>query len=254
MAERNLQPDIGGPGRICFCLLLTALLTAVVAAGCMGNDLENNRSADQPHAGNGTVDLPAPRTESNTSIEDAIAARRSIREYTGEPIALAELSQILWAAQGVTGQEGQRSAPSAGALYPLEVYVVTGSVRELPAGVYRYAPDGHRLIPIRQGDLRAGLAEAAVGQEAVRDAAADIVITGVYERTTAKYGERGVRYVHMEAGHAAENVYLQAESLGLGTVSIGAFDDAALRQFLMLPENETPLYVMPIGRTAPVQA
>jgi SagB-type dehydrogenase family enzyme len=240
MAERNLQPDIGGPGRICFCLLLTALLTAVVAAGCMGNDLENNRSADQPYAGNGTVDLPAPRTESNTSIEDAIAARRSIREYTGEPIALAELSQILWAAQGVTGQEGQRSAPSAGALYPLEVYVVTGSVRELPAGVYRYAPDGHRLIPIRQGDLR--------------DAAADIVITGVYERTTAKYGERGVRYVHMEAGHAAENVYLQAESLGLGTVSIGAFDDAALRQFLMLPENETPLYVMPIGRTAPVQA
>ncbi len=215
----------------------------------MGDDLESTGTANQSRTGNGTVDLPAPRTESNTSIEEAIAACRSIREYTGEPIALAELSQILWAAQGVTSPEEQRSAPSAGALYPLEVYVVAGSVEGLPAGVYRYVPDGHRLIPIRQGDHRTELAETAGGQEAVRDTATDIVITGVYEWTTAKYGERGVRYVHMEAGHAAENVYLQAESLGLGTVSIGAFDDAALRQLLMLPENETPLYVMPIGRT-----
>ncbi len=230
-------------------MLLIAVLAVIAAAGCMGDSLENTGGANESLPENGTIDLPAPQTESDTSIEEAIAARRSVREYTGEPITIAELSQILWAAQGINGLEGHRSAPSAGALYPLEVYVAAGSVEGLPAGAYRYVPDGHRLTPVRQGDLRAKLAEAAVGQESVRDAAADLIITGVYERTTGKYGERGVRYVHMEAGHAAENVYLQAESLGIGTVSIGAFDDAALRQILTLPENETPLYVMPIGRT-----
>ncbi|MDN7025178.1 SagB/ThcOx family dehydrogenase [Methanoculleus sp. FWC-SCC1] len=214
----------------------------------MGDGLETNGAANQSLPENGTVDLPAPRMESNTSIEEAIAARRSVREYTGEPITIAELSQLLWAAQGITSPEGHRSAPSAGALYPLEVYVAAGSVRELPPGVYRYAPDGHRLTRVREGDFRAELAEAAVGQESVRAAAADIIIAGVYERTTGKYGERGVRYVHMEAGHASENIYLQAESLGLGTVAIGAFDETALQRIMGMAENATPLYVMPVGR------
>ncbi len=229
-------------------LLVIAVLAVVAAAGCMGNGLENDGNASHSGRGNETIELPAPRTESATSVEEAIANRRSIREYTGEPITLAELSQLLWAAQGVTGSEGHRSAPSAGALYPLEVYVVAGNVEQLPAGVYHYIPDGHRLTLLRQGDLRGELAEAAVGQEAASDAAADIVIAGVYERTDGKYGERGVRYVQIETGHAAENIYLQAESLGLGTVIIGAFDETALRRITGMTENETPLAVMPVGR------
>lgn len=230
-------------------LLAVAVLAAVAAAGCMESGLESDGNTSQSVTGNETIDLPAPRTESATSVEEAIAGRRSVREYTKEPITLQEVSQLLWAAQGITSPEGHRTAPSAGALYPLEVYVVAGSVGDLPAGIYRYIPAEHRLAPIRPGDLRSELAEAAIGQESVRDAAANIVIAGVYERTTGKYGERGVRYVHIEAGHAAENIYLQAESLGLGTVIIGAFEDAALRRILGMAENETPLAVMPVGRT-----
>jgi len=194
------------------------------------------------------IQLPEPRYESETSVEEALSQRRSIRAYSGDNLTLEEVSQLLWAAQGITAPWGGRTAPSAGALYPLELYVVVGDVEGIDQGVYRYIPQGHELVKVRDGDLRAELADAALGQSSVRDAAIDLVFTAVYERTTVKYKERGVRYVQMEAGHAAQNVYLQAVSLDLGTVTIGAFGDTEVKQIMHLEEQEDPLYIMPVGR------
>jgi len=194
------------------------------------------------------IQLPEPRYESETSVEEALAQRRSIRAYSGDNLTLEAVSQLLWAAQGITAPWGGRTAPSAGALYPLELYAVVGDVEGLDRGVYRYIPQGHELVKVRDGDLRAELAAAALGQSSVRDAAIDLVFTAVYERTTAKYQERGIRYVHMEAGHAAQNVYLQAVSLNLGTVTIGAFSDTEVKQIMHIEEQEDPLYIMPVGK------
>jgi len=171
------------------------------------------------------IKLPEPIYKSNISVEEALSKRRSIRTYSGENLTIEEVSQLLWAAQGITSPWGGRTAPSAGALYPLELYLIVGDIEGIDKGVYKYRPEEHELEKVAEGDKRAELAEAAVRQEHVRDAAIDIVFTAVYARTTWKYGERGVRYVYMEAGHAAQNVYLQAVSLNLGTVVIGAFFD-----------------------------
>ena len=194
------------------------------------------------------ITLPEPRYDSNVSIEEALLNRRSIREYAGEPLMLQEVSQLLWAAQGITDSRGFRTAPSAGALYPLEVYVVVGDVESLTEGVYRYKPQEHELIKVLDGDKRVELAKAALGQAWVKEAAADIVITAVYERTTVKYGDRGIRYVHMEAGHAAQNLCLQATAMDLGTVTVGAFYDEQVKEVLSLPKDEQPLYIIPVGK------
>lgn len=194
------------------------------------------------------VTLPPPRGDSKVSVEQALRRRRSIRDFTSQPLALAEVAQLLWAAQGITGTEGERSAPSAGALYPLETYLVVGQVRDLAEGVYRYEPRRHLLALVREGDRRASLARIAVEQACVRDAAADLVFAAVYSRTTRKYGERGERYVHIDLGHAAQNVYLQAEALGLGTVIVGAFDDEQVARLLPLGRGQRPLAIMPVGR------
>ncbi len=194
------------------------------------------------------IELPEPRHRSSVSIEETLLKRRSTRDYTGEPITLQELSQLLWAAQGVTSPKGYRTAPSAGALYPLEVYVVVGDVESISEGVYKYRPQKHQLAKVMTGDKRSELTIAALGQSWVKDAATDIVVTAVYERTTSKYGERGVRYVHMEAGHAAQNLCLQAAALDLGLVTVGAFRDDQVKDTLGLPEDEQPLYIIPIGR------
>ncbi len=195
-----------------------------------------------------TIKLPEPRYESETSVEEALSQRRSIRTYSDSALTLEEVSQLLWAAQGITTEWGGRTAPSAGALYPLEVYVVVGDVEGVDKGVYRYRSGDHELEKVKDGDARAALADAALGQTFIGDAAIDIVFTAVYARTTVKYGERGIRYVHMEAGHAAENVYLQAGALELGTVTIGAFYDSEVRGVMNISEQENPLYIMPVGR------
>ena len=192
--------------------------------------------------------LPEPRLESKVSTEEALLKRRSVREYGNTPLSLQEVSQLLWAAQGITGAYGMRTAPSAGALYPIELYLVTGRVDELAAGIYRYRPKGHNLLKLVEGDKRRDLYLAALEQEAVRDAAAAIVIAAVYGRTTIKYGTRGMRYVHMEVGSVAQNIYLQGVSLKLGTVFIGAFDDKKVKRVINMPEKEEPLAIMPIGR------
>ena len=176
------------------------------------------------------------------SLESALRRRRSVRSFTDEPLTSAEIGQLLWAAQGVTDPRGLRTAPSAGALNPLECYVATADA------LLHYAPNVHRLDPHVPGDQRRALAAAAYGQSAVADAAVVIVITAVYARTAEKYGEeRAFRYVAMEAGHAAQNVLLQAVALGLGAVPVGAFDDAQVAQLLRLDMGEAPLYLIPVG-------
>jgi len=201
-----------------------------------------------------TVSLPDPRDEGDVSVEGAIADRRSRREYGDRALELQELAQLCWAAQGVTDRvSGHRAAPSAGALYPLELYVVVGTpgVVDLDPGVYRYRPANHDLTRERTGDRQSRLQDAAVDQDHVGAAAVDLVVTAVDERTTGKYGERGsARYVPMEAGHAGENVYLQAESLGLATVAVGAFADGRVREIVGAPANQRPLYIFPVGARA----
>ncbi len=201
-----------------------------------------------PAGDSGAIALPAPGYDGDISVEKALSERRSIRNYTGEALTLAQVSQLLWAAQGVTDVNGFRAAPSAGALYPLELYAVVGNVAGLAPGVYRYRPEGHGLLKVFDGDRRKDLSRAALNQSWVNDGAVAIVITAVYERTKSRYGERGVRYVDMEAGHASQNIYLQAVALGLGTVAVGAFEDGEVKKVLGLPENEAPLYIMPVGK------
>jgi SagB-type dehydrogenase family enzyme len=206
------------------------------------------QSGPLPGSAREAIPLPPPLYDSKTSVEKAMRERRSVRQYKDLPITLSDLAQLLWAAQGSSNTGGRRTAPSAGALYPLEVYVVVGNVTGLSVGIYSYDPQKHQLVRIAEGDARAELSSAALRQPSIGKAAAVLVISGVYERTTIKYGERGIRYVHMEAGHAAQNVYLQAVSLNLGTVVIGAFHDAEVRTVLHLPGQAQPLYIMPVGR------
>jgi SagB-type dehydrogenase family enzyme len=196
-----------------------------------------------------TVKLPQPKYDSKFSIEKTLLERRSVRNYKDEPLTLAEVSQLLWAAQGITDKaNGLRTAPSAGALYPLETYLVAGKVTGLPAGLYKYKPRGHELEKIADGDKRTELSKAALGQSSVSQAPVVIAISVVYERITGKYGQRGIRYADMETGHVGENVALQAVALGLGTVMVGAFNDDSVKKVLALPTEEKPLYLIPVGR------
>ncbi|HIP52763.1 MAG TPA: SagB/ThcOx family dehydrogenase [Chromatiales bacterium] len=196
----------------------------------------------------GAVMLPEPRQKSGLSIEQALLRRRSQREFSPAPLELMEVGQLVWAAQGISSREGLRTAPSAGALYPLEVYLAAGHVTGLEAGVYRYDQHRHRLVQVTAGDKRNSLADAAWGQAWVAEAPVVIVLAAVYECTTAKYGRRGLRYVHMEAGHAAQNLCLQGVSLGLGTTTVGAFSDDEVKRALGLTGSEAPLYLLPVGR------
>ncbi len=192
------------------------------------------------------IPLPSPEARSELSVEQAMAKRRSVRDFTGQALGIGSVGQLLWAAQGVTSSSGGRTAPSAGALYPLEVYIVAGDLAGLDPGVYRYRPGDHNLSLQEPGDVRVGLARAA-RQAWIADAPMVVVIAAVYERTRKKYGSRTERYVHMEVGHVAQNIYLQAESLDLGTVMVGAFRDADIQTILQLPSREAPLALMPVG-------
>jgi SagB-type dehydrogenase family enzyme len=230
-----------------------AVLTLFLAfTGCQAvgetdiSSITSGKGTDQ--VVNNAVKLPEPERDGEVSLEQSLLGRRSVRSYTKQPLTQAEVSQLLWAAQGITDDAGHRTAPSAGATYPLELYIVAGNVEELGAGIYHYLPAGHELVYISGGDIRSDLYDATLSQSAVKDGAISIVITAIYERTTERYGERGIRYVHIEAGHATQNLCLQATALGLGVVTIGAFEDERVSEVLDLPENENPLYVIPVGR------
>ncbi|MEE8637793.1 MAG: SagB/ThcOx family dehydrogenase [Candidatus Margulisiibacteriota bacterium] len=191
------------------------------------------------------IELPEPKILGKVSLEESIFRRRSERSYDKDKdISMEQLSQILWAAQGITDTSfGFRAAPSAGALYPLHIYVAKKD------GVFRYIPDGHKLIQLSEEDIRPSLNRASLGQSFIREAPVDIIISGNFAITQAKYGARAFRYVCMEIGHVAENIHLQAVALGLGTVPIGAFWDDVVKKNLDLPDNQDPLYIIPIGYT-----
>lgn len=195
------------------------------------------------------IKLPEPALDSTFSLEKSLALRRSVRKFTDEPLSIDNTAQLLWAVQGITHPSGYRTAPSAGALYPLEVYLVVGMVDKVYPGLYHYRPNQHALTLIKEGDLRDQLTIAALGQRAIRRAPASIIIAAVYERTTGKYKKRGIQYVHMDAGHAAQNICLQATALGLGTVPIGAFRDEKVASTLQLDRNQVPLYILPVGKS-----
>jgi SagB-type dehydrogenase family enzyme len=187
------------------------------------------------------VALPKPTKVGHTSLEEVLARRRSVREFASKPLTNEQLGQLLWAAQGITHEDGLRTAPSAGALYPLEIYVATS------AGFFHYRPSSHELQRRSDRDLRPLLHRAALRQDPVLKAPAVFIITAVYERTIQKYGsDRSPRYVHLETGHAAQNLLLEAVALGLGAVPIGAFDDREVQTALSLG-SEQPLYLIPVG-------
>jgi SagB-type dehydrogenase family enzyme len=244
-------------------LLLAVLLVLLVNTGTKETDMKEFAELPEGPAPELisqdpiTYQLPDPRLQSDFSVEQAMAQRRSHRSYVKSAISTAELSQVLWAAYGITKADrsragfrgGFRTAPSAGATYPLEVYAVVGKVKGLEPGIYRYVPDGHQLVLAQEGDHREPLAGAALNQEMIADAPASLFFSAVFERTMQRYGERGrLRYVPMDLGHSAQNVYLQVEALGLGTCAIGAFNDAKVTAVMKLPADEEALYIMPIGR------
>lgn len=205
------------------------------------------------------IKLPPPQLKGKVSLEETVLRRRSVRRYRREPLHLSQLSQILWSAQGITGTRGARAAPSAGATYPLEIFVFVGErgiitkeaeqpPEELPAGIYHYEAASHFLSLHKPTDLRPDLARAALDQEFIIEAPVDIVICALYHRTSSVYGRRGERYVHMEVGHVGENIHLQAVALGLATVEVGAFHDEEVRKVLGVEEQIKPLYIMPLGK------
>lgn len=221
---------------------LGALAVIILFAVTQARPTSNQPAAPAP-AGS-PVALPSPDLAGAISLEETLARRRSVRSFSSRVLTAAEVGQLLWAAQGVTDAGGHRTAPSAGATYPLEVYAVT------PDGVSRYLPGEHALRPVRTGDMRQELAAAALGQEAVASAPLVVVVTGVVARTASRYGARAERYVWLEAGHAAQDVLLQAVALDLGAVPIGAFDEDRVRVVVGAPADEVPLYLIPVGQPA----
>lgn len=186
--------------------------------------------------------LPEPDLDSDFSLAEAMGKRRSVRNFSGRELELDQISQILWAAQGITQRTtGYRTTPSAGALYPLEIFLVKSD------GAFHYEPEEHKLEKLLSEDLREKLAEGSLFQGFIAIAPASIIITAVYERTTVKYGDRGIRYVHMEAGHCCQNILLQSVAMGLGAVPVGAFDDDYIQNLLNLPSDYKVLYVIPVG-------
>jgi SagB-type dehydrogenase family enzyme len=196
-----------------------------------------------------TVVLPSPSKDGSVSVEKALSKRNSVRSYDSGPLTLAEISQLVWAAQGIKDQkDGGRTAPSAGALYPLEVYVFASNVIDLSPGIYKYNSQNHELLQLIAEDKKSDLF-TAVNQTSVNKAPVSIVITGNYQ-VLAKYSEKAEQFVHQESGHTAQNICLQAVSLQLGTVTIGSFDEDAVKKVLPMPFEEHALYVMPVGRSS----
>jgi len=205
----------------------------------------------QPAGGQGAdaVKLPAPARKGTLSVPEALAARRTVRGFAARPLSPAQISQLLWGAYGASDPRGHRTSPSAGATYPLDLYLVVGErgAPDLAAGVYHYLVAEHALKPLAPGDLRAAVARTCLNQTWMAAAPVLVVITGEYRRCTARYGQRGVRYTHMESGNVSQNLFLAAVDLGLGAGIVGAFEDEALARALKLPPGHEPLLVMPVG-------
>ena len=190
------------------------------------------------------IKLLKPKEKGIISIEETLHQRRSVRDYKKSSLNLEEVSQFLWAGTGKNLY--RRTAPSAGATYPLEIYLVVGEVEGLEPGVYHYSISKHHLERVIDGDVRKSLSRAALEQGMIERAPISFIITADYNRTTGHYGQRGIRYVHMEVGHVGQNISLQAVALNMGTVMIGAFNDQQVKEILRIEEE--PLYIIPVGK------
>jgi SagB-type dehydrogenase family enzyme len=219
----------------------TIILIAAIAAFSSGLAPDQAQTVEEGME----IMLPEPLTSGSISLEAALASRRSVREYDSRPLTINEVSQLLWAAQGITSDWGGRTAPSAGALYPLKIYLVAGLVDGLDSGVYLYSPQTHSLSRVLSGDIRRDLQTAALNQSSIGQAPVSIVITGVPSITEARYGDRAMRYIDNEVGCVSQNIYLQCESLGLGTVAMGAFYDEDVAR--AIGTDASPRLIMPVG-------
>ena len=244
-------------------LILLGIIVPITLSACSNetqvNDATLKRVSETPL----TYILPPPKLDGTMSVEKALANRRSHRRFQDKALSAEKLSQILWSAYGITQPRednpdrpanrpsfrgGLRTAPSAGATFPLEIYAIVGNVTGIEPGVYRYISEKHKLVKVIDEDVREELTAAALGQVMIQQAPATIFWSAIFSRSTVRYGDRGrERYVAMDLGHSAQNVYLQAEALGLGTCAIGAFTDAEVSRVLRLPAEEEPLYMMPVG-------
>ncbi|MGM0607835.1 MAG: SagB/ThcOx family dehydrogenase [Candidatus Muiribacteriota bacterium] len=223
--------------------ILVIIILSLISVSAQWGNINQNNSKEV------NISLLPPATDGNISLEKAINNRRSIREYSDKGLTLENISQLAWASQGITGEQMPfRAAPSAGALYPLEIYFSITQTDGVKDGIYKYQVEQHSLKLVNEGDYREKLSEYGFGQKALKDAPVTIIITGVYERTTRRYGSRAEMYVHMEAGHVGQNIYLQCEALSLATVAIGSFDEDKLKNIIgEIKNNETPLYMFPVG-------
>ncbi len=195
------------------------------------------------------IELPEPDTIGSMTLEKALTLRRSIRSYADEPLSINEVSQLLWAAQGITNERGFRTAPSAGATFPLEIYIMVNNVSDLKKGIYHYSPHDNSIKMISDNDISSDLMRACLSQSMITEGGIVLIFTAIFERITEKYEERGIRYTYNEIGHAAQNVHLQAAALDLGTVVIGAYRDDEVEELLDLGEDIKVLYLMPVGKT-----
>jgi len=197
--------------------------------------------------------LPNPNFKGEASLEEAIKSRRTIRDFRSDPLTLQQLSQLLWAGSGITDEGGfKRAAASAGALYPIDLYIFAGQngTPGLDAGVYHYHPQGHKISLLKAGDLRRDLAQASLGQMWMARAPITILIAGEYERCSRKYRQRGIIYTYIEAGHIGQNIFLQAEALGFGAGIIGAFENQSVAEVAGIPAQHDPILLMPVGYKA----
>lgn len=203
-------------------------------------------SGDVSIAARRSIQLPEPKTAGRMSVEESIYRRRSERSFLPADLSMAQISQVLWAAQGITDQAfGFRAAPSSGALYPLTLYILKKD------GIFQYVPMDNKLIEIANEDRRLSLVRASLGQNYIAEAPLVIVITGNFRISEAKYGQRAYRYLNMEIGHVAENIQLQAVALGMVSTPIGAFWDDVVAKTLELPETQDPFYIIPVGFPKP---
>ncbi|MGA9756101.1 MAG: SagB/ThcOx family dehydrogenase [Desulfobaccales bacterium] len=204
-----------------------------------------------PSGGQGAeaIKLPPPAKQGGMALAMALEARRTVRRFASRPLDLAQISQLLWSADGLSDAQGHRTSPSAGATYPLDLYLVVGErgVPDLPTGIYHYLVAEHGLRLLAPGDSHAAVVRACLHQTWMAEAPVMVVIAGEYRRCTNRYGERGLRYTHMESGNVSQNLFLAAEALGLGAGIVGAFEDKALARVLNLPPAHEPLLVMPVG-------
>ena len=195
------------------------------------------------------IKLPAPTHQGKMAVEEALKKRRTVRRFAHRELDLAQVSQLLWGTDGISDPPGLRTAPSAGATYPLEIYLVVGErgVTGLAPGLYHYLPKTHSLELTQKGDLRTPVARASLNQTWMAEAPVMVVFAAEYHRCMARYGDRGIRYTHMEVGHAGQNLFLQAEALNLSCGIVGAFEDRNLSEILHLPQRHEPLLIMPVG-------